>query len=218
MLNQKFGRLLVIERSGSNKHRASQWKCLCDCGAFVVVTGQRLKSGNTKSCGCLNLESTKTRFTKHGMNGTPIYRVSRHMLDRCYTKNNKEFPSYGGRGIFVSDEWHSFESFFADMGHPPPGMSIDRADNNGGYSKDNCRWATPTEQSMNRRVNRILSVDGVAKPLTAWAMELNINPSTIGHRLRRGWSIEESLELVERKLTDKDADHIEHALLKAIHH
>jgi hypothetical protein len=198
MLNKRFTRLVVISNAGTNKHRALLWTCLCDCGNTVTVIGNNLRQGNSRSCGCLSVEQTKLRFTKHGMSNTNIYRTWRHMHDRCYTENNEEFKNYGGRGIAVDPSWHSFGVFFADMGDAPDGMSLDRKDNNANYSKDNCRWATPTEQSMNRRVNNRLTVNGVTQPMTAWARELNIIPNTVSHRLARGWNTEQALELIPR--------------------
>ena len=198
MLNTRFTRLVVLSKAGTNKHRAVLWTCLCDCGNTVTVIGSQLRNGNSRSCGCLSREATKLRFTKHGMSNTNIYRTWRHMHDRCYSQNNEAFKDYGGRGITVDASWHTFEVFFADMGNAPKGMSLDRRDNEANYSKDNCQWATPTEQSMNRRGNNYLTVNGITQPMTAWARELNINPSTVSHRLARGWTTEQALGLLPR--------------------
>lgn len=212
MLNKKFSRLLVIARNGSNKHRESLWTCLCDCGATLDVPRQHLKSGNTRSCGCLQREEAKEKHTKHGLNGTPVHGAWRHMHDRCRTEKNKEFKNYGGRGISVCKEWSSFEVFFADMGHPPtPNHSLDRVENDSDYSKNNCRWATPTEQSMNRRVARLVSISGVTKPLTAWARELGLKPDTVFSRLAYGWTDYEALGIHKHKRA-----RIENKILKSL--
>lgn len=132
------------------------WLCKCDCGNITKVTSGRLRNGQTMSCGCLNAILTQHRSTTHGhggRNASPEYRSWCHLIDRCENPNSEDYANYGGRGIRVCERWrNSFEAFLEDMGErPSPKHSIDREDVNGHYEKSNCRWATASQQSRNRR-------------------------------------------------------------------
>jgi hypothetical protein len=148
---QVFTRLTVIEKAGYSPHDKVMWRCLCECGNEVIVVGESLHCGLTKSCGCLRADRARERAT-HGMTNSPEYRSWAAMKTRCLNPNGHAFNYYGGRGIAVCDRWRdSFEAFYADMGPRPTGRSLDRIDNDRGYEPDNCRWATATEQNNNRR-------------------------------------------------------------------
>ena len=154
LIGQKFGRLVVLEDVGENKHKQVIWKCQCQCeeGNIVTVRGNSLRSGNTKSCGCFNKEKAQEKATKHGQSKSPIYRIWHSMLNRCYNPNNSSYHNYGGRGIKVCEKWWNFETFYEDIGkYRPEGKSIERISNDSHYEINNCKWATVEEQSQNRR-------------------------------------------------------------------
>lgn len=159
------------------------WVCYCDCGKEVIANTGNLNNGHTKSCGCLRTETIIKLSTTHGQSTiktTPEYNTWRSMYARCYNKQNKSYKNYGKRGISVCKRWRfSFENFFADMGNKPSNIhSLDRyPNNNGNYKKSNCRWATPRQQSNNRRNSRIIKHNGAIMTLAEWTRFLNVKHS-----------------------------------------
>ena len=147
MTGQRFGRLVVIERSGSSKYGRAQWLVQCDCGQMVVTEGASMRSGNSLSCGCAFEESKYI----HGHYETPTYKSWANMKNRCQNPNNSRYADYGGRGISVCERWQTFSNFLADMGERLPGTSIDRIDVDGNYEPSNCRWADASTQRRNQR-------------------------------------------------------------------
>uniref|UniRef100_A0A6M3JM96 Putative HNH endonuclease n=1 Tax=viral metagenome TaxID=1070528 RepID=A0A6M3JM96_9ZZZZ len=154
MIGFKFGRLTVLEDSGKKRGEFT-YKCLCDCGNIKIITGASLRSGNSKSCGCLKKELLLQRTVKHGMYRTPTYNVWVSMIQRCTNQNNPRYNDWGGRGITVCDRWlRSFKLFYKDMGDMPKGLTIERINNDKGYSKKNCIWATQIAQNRNQRIGK----------------------------------------------------------------
>lgn len=158
MSGQRFGRLTVVERNGSYRGKKAIWRASCDCGGEISVIGVNLRNGHTQSCGCLKRDSARLvslNNITHGearLGRSHEYRTWTAIKNRCSNPTNPAYRNYGGRGIRVCERWeNSFERFLADVGRCPPGLTLDREDNDGGYDPDNCRWATPLEQRHNRR-------------------------------------------------------------------
>ncbi len=138
---------MVISQGESTRIGEGRYLCECSCGRRRLVRSHLLVSGATRGCGC----GSRPREAKHGLCFTPAYKAWANMKDRCLNPRSLAFPSYGGRGIVVCERWLSFENFLSDMGERPEGLSIERKDNNKGYFKENCKWATRSEQQKNKR-------------------------------------------------------------------
>jgi|SRR5450631_309226 len=193
-VGQRFSRLVVLERVESDKK--VMWRCLCDCGNESIVDSANLADGHSRSCGCLVKDKARENFTTHGLTNIPEHKAWMSMNNRCNNENDRQYVDYGGRGIHICERWLSFENFLEDMGNKPsPQHSIDRIDNELGYSKDNCRWATTKEQANNRRSNRLLIIDGITKTLSECADEYQISYGVIQNRLKKGWSDEDAVKL-----------------------
>jgi len=163
------------------------WRCACDCGTIKNVLQGSLISGNTTSCGCSRRQ--------HGASHTKTYFVWRSMRSRCHQPSSRTFRLYGARGIKVCHRWHTFGNFLKDMGEAPSGMSLDRTDNNKGYSKKNCRWVFQLQQCANMRTNHLLTYKGRTLHVSGWARLLGIKIPTIFARLRLGFPIRRVLQV-----------------------
>lgn len=193
---RRFARLTIQSLYRSNgKLRAV---CICDCGADHAAPLYALKSGNTKSCGCLQREIRQTNGEKNKVHGaasngrqTREYRSWEAMRSRCLNPKDQAFARYGGRGIKVCKAWDSFVTFLSDMGTRPPGTTIDRIDNDGNYEPGNCRWATRKIQAMNKRSTLLISLNGETLPMME-ACHRHGKPYPLIHdRMRRlGWTAE----------------------------
>lgn len=204
---QRFGRLLVLARDSVNAHGNYCWHCRCDCGQETIVAGGTLRSGKTRSCGCLRRETSGARNLRHGHAGakTSEYKTWTNMLARCANPNSENYAHYGGRGITVCTRWLQFEHFFADMGERPAGLTLDRIDNEKGYASANCRWVTPQEQARNRRSNHLLTHAGKTQCTAAWAEQCGLKIHTIYMRLSAGWDVVRALTTPARKHTKREA-------------
>lgn len=166
LVGHQFGRLIVEAKAASKPNGSSVvacWQCKCSCGSSVTVRGSSLRKGETNSCGCLRLDRVREKLTKHGAakkgKVSPEYAAYHAMKRRCSDPKNKEFKNYGARGIAVCSSWlhgdgalSGFEVFLSEMGEKPSAEhTVDRIDNDKGYSISNCRWATKTDQVRNRR-------------------------------------------------------------------
>ncbi len=193
----KFGNLTVIKRIDNKvcgKKTAANYLCLCECGNYTSLISAVLRSEKTKSCGCLWVKT----LTTHNMSNTKEFRTWSHILNRCHNPNDKRYKHYGGRGIFVSDDWRiSFENFYRDMGNvPTPKHSIDRIDNDLGYCKENCRWATVAEQNLNKRNNVFVTYNNKTQTLKEWCDELQLRYKLIQRRYRSlGWTFEQAITI-----------------------
>ena len=206
---QRFGRLIAVRLSGKDKHGAAIWSCICDCGSSTDVVKYALKRGTTKSCGCLAREEASRRGTRHGLSKCRVHSIWDGMLSRCLNQKAHGYERYGGRGITVCDRWLDFEEFFADMGHPMPNQTLDRIDNDKGYCKENCRWATRHEQNNNTKANRFLTAFGQTKTIAEWARDQGIKYQTLYRRLTWcGWSVEDALLTPVQKPPDRVATEI----------
>lgn len=200
---QKFNRLTAIERKYYETEKRYFWVCRCDCGNIVEkVRAHNLKSGNTKSCGCLNSELTTERNTKHGLvkhdaEGKPrLYKIWIDMRRRCNNPNRDDYKNYGGRGISVCDEWNDYAKFkeWAENNGYTDELSIDRKDVNGNYCPENCQWITLAEQAKNKQNTHWITYDNKTQSLTDWAKEMGVPRQTVSNRARKGKPVEEILK------------------------
>ena len=195
-IGQRFGNLVVLRKSGS-RARGRMVEAQCDCGNITIANINNLRSGHTASCGCLKSRASEKRaihgHTRKGkFNRT--YAIYRDMRTRCENPNYREFHLYGGRGITVCERWRQgYEFFLADMGERPPGMTLERNRVNEGYSPENCCWASPAEQSVNKRNNVFIEHEGRRMTVSQWAAELGLNAKRMYYGVKQGWPPEKLL-------------------------
>jgi hypothetical protein len=193
LTGQKIGHWNVQNRDHS---KASKWICICDCGVYRSIPRCNLTRGLTTNCGCKQKEKTRLRMMTHGKSKTKLYGVWLAMRRRCYLKSSSDYLNWGGRGIKVCDLWRynysEFEKWAYKSGYRE-GLTIERKDVNGNYSPQNCTWATRTQQVRNRTITKMLTINGVTKPLAQWAEEYGINKGTLSSRVGYGWQGEEVL-------------------------
>lgn len=202
LTGMKFNRLTVIRQAEKSKSSETRWVCCCDCGNETIVQSNNLKSGLVKSCGCYKHEYLVEAHTIHGGakregQRTKLYSVWIGMRRRCYDEYDSNYHRYGGRGIVVCDEWKddfaAFRAWAVKNGYKPH-LTIDRIDNNKGYSPDNCRWANAKTQALNRRSNRVATFKGESHTFYEWDEILGFPRGTTSRRITsRGWSTERAL-------------------------
>ena len=189
----QFGRWTVILRR-ENQGKHSCFLCICECGTERTVCSKILLSGQSQSCGCYCSEINSKLKTKHGKRKFKEYDIWRQMIQRCYNENNKCYKDYGARGITVCDRWkNSVSLFIEDMGERPLKHTLERSNNDLGYFKDNCYWATRKVQSNNTRRNVFYAFNGESKTLPMWSEIIGIKERTLYARINYyGFSIEEA--------------------------
>lgn len=202
----RFERLLVISFSHMCDHGNTYWKCKCDCGEVKTISRAQLIQHKTKSCGCLAKEMRGKVLYKHGHALStvisPTYSSWGRMKKRCLSPSHDKYKYYGGRGIKICKRWHKFENFLADMGNRPKGLTLDRINNNKGYSKTNCKWSNGKEQVRNRRNTYKIKYNGEIKPVATLAEEHNLDYQLVWNRINiHKWSIERALT-IKPKLGD----------------
>jgi len=188
-----FGRWTVVRRADhTNIHKQRLWVCRCACGRESLITSGALRNGMSKSCGCLRNDTTRIRSTKHGLVDSGAYRSWCAAKGRCFNPNNPYAACYSERGLTMDPRWRDdFMAFYADMGPRPKGMSLDRRDNAGPYSPENCQWAPPLVQANNKRNNLLLEWRGQTKPIAQWSAELGLSKGAVYQRIHtKGWTIE----------------------------
>lgn len=161
-VGERYGRLVIITQRNPGDPRV---QCRCDCGINRSIPFRYW--GKTKSCGCLRADGLGASRAQHGMSNSSEYDIWAAMIQRCTNPKSPKWDDYGGRGIIVCPRWRDFVNFYADMGARPEGLSLDRVDNNGPYSPENCRWATAAQQRNNRRPQRLRTHCGSGHEYTA---------------------------------------------------
>lgn len=203
LTGQRFGKLVARSIVGQDKHKNVIWLCDCDCGRTHEVVSRALVSGSVRSCGCMGHgEFRNKRKEKHGCSKERLYRVWGCMLNRCYDPNRNEYPSYGGRGIEVCDEWRNsymeFRSWAYSNGYDPtlPGneCTLDRIDVDGNYEPSNCRWIPMSKQCLNKQDTVWITYRGKRITIPEAEKINGIAQSTIRSRLGRNWSVEDAVE------------------------
>jgi hypothetical protein len=195
LTGRKFGFFTVVSKAAA-KNRRTSWLCRCCCGKEKVINTSSLTTGNTKSCGCQKNNMIAQSKTKHGMTGTRLYIIWKHMTQRCENPNVERYRSYGGRGICVCKEWRenavAFINWAKSHGYSEE-LSLDRIEVNGNYEPKNCRWIAKKEQAKNKTTNRLITINGEGHCLSDWARISGIPYETLRSRLNAGVPAEKAV-------------------------
>lgn len=188
----QIGSVIFLEKSSKVPGKPRQDIFQCKCGKTFLATLSNVNSGRTKSCGCLAQSVRDAKRLDPSVRALKV--IWQGIRFRCENKDAKAYPSYGGRGIYLCERWQDFNNFMADLGFRPSiGHSLDRIDNDGPYSPENCRWATRVEQQNNMRRNLILMLNGEAKTASQWSKDIGISQRVLSARVKLGWSDERVL-------------------------
>ncbi len=195
------GRLVVIKRIENSKSGRLRWLCRCNCKKEIIVLGFNLKNGHTKSCGCLHKEI----MTKHGHWNDKIYKIWAAMVQRCTNSNAKNYKNYGGRGITVCGRWRKFKNFNEDMGENwKSGLTLERTNNELGYYRGNCEWATREKQNKNKRNTLYVEHNGKSRLFVELCEEYNMPRKIVYNRYYiLGWTLEKALATPVGKRKEK---------------
>ena len=197
----KFNKLTFIKELDPKIHKSKNrvyrsrvglWKC--ECGNINEIIIYSVVAGHTKTCGCLHKEVCRKLLTTHGMFYHPLRHVLTSMMSRCYNKNKIDYHRYGGRGVTICSEWrNSYPDFliWAITNGWKPGLTIERIDNNGNYSQDNCRFATRLDQANNTRSNRIITFKSKEYTMAQFCRKFNFNYKNFSYRIYKGQTVDE---------------------------
>lgn len=190
-----FGRLVVLRPAEKLIYSGQRaFVCRCECGVEKIISGASLRRGASRSCGCRAVRRGNTDRRTHGLSKHRLAGTWRSMKERCQNPKHEAYARYGGRGIVVCERWQSLENFVADNEAAGlPGLTLDRRDNDGPYSPENCRWVSRKEQTRNRSVNRLVEFRGRTQCVSAWAEEWGLATTTLLGRLHTGWSVEAAI-------------------------
>jgi hypothetical protein len=193
-IGQKYGKWKVIKRAGKQGKQPT-WLCVCECGNEGIVPSYNLKAGRSTNCGCVRKETLRKMNTTHDHSGSRIHNIWMGMKFRCYNTSGMNYKDYGGRGIEMCEEWkEEFTSFYEwsiENGYNDD-LTIDRKNNDLGYTPSNCHWTDRKKQANNQRKNHYIKYMGEVKTLAEWCEQLNLNYSTIKRRIYRGWDVEKA--------------------------
>lgn len=175
----KYGRLTVERDGGRDPKKNIRWLCVCVCGGAILASASDLKRGKVASCGCLRKELVANKTRTHGLSKTRTYRIWSNMITRCTNERRRTWSRYGGRGVHVDPRWFDYTNFLCDMGEAPSGLSLDRINNDGGYEKANCRWATRAQQASNTSRTVKFALFGTTITQSEAAKKYNISRHTL---------------------------------------
>lgn len=205
IVGKKFNYLTVLKLLDKTD-RGFWWLCRCDCGKEVRVLGSNIIRGHNKSCGCYKIKINSEIHRKHYMIDTRIYKTWSGMKNRCLNPKNQAYKDYGERGITVCDKWLDFQGFYEDMkDNYSDNLTIDRIDNNKGYFKSNCRWATKLEQANNVRDNHIITVDNVTDTVANICRLHHVNYNRVIDRISHGWDASRAIKEPKSNIWGKEA-------------